>query len=61
MLKGQPATRDSFRKAAEFIVRDAKGYDHNTFKIELARRAIPRALKQATDGTPQPIAEKKIV
>jgi xanthine dehydrogenase YagS FAD-binding subunit len=29
------------------VLRNAKGYDHNTFKIELAKRAIVRALKQA--------------
>ncbi|UOQ74042.1 FAD binding domain-containing protein [Hymenobacter cellulosilyticus] len=51
MLKGQPATEDTFRRAAAAMVQDAKGYGHNTFKIELAKRAIVRALKQATAGT----------
>ena len=31
------------------VVAGAKGYEHNTFKVELARRAIVRALKQATE------------
>ena len=28
-------------------MRDAKGFSHNAFKIELAKRAIVRALKHA--------------
>ena len=35
------------------MLRDAKGYAHNAFKIDLARRAIVRALTQAARGTPQ--------
>jgi xanthine dehydrogenase YagS FAD-binding subunit len=52
MLSGQRATVDSFRPVADAILRDAKGYGHNTFKIELARRAVVRALEQAagTEG-----------
>jgi xanthine dehydrogenase YagS FAD-binding subunit len=41
-------------------MRDAGGMKHNTFKIELARRAIVRALSQAASGTPQPQSNKKI-
>ena len=33
---------------------------HNTFKIDLARRAIVRALSQAARGTPQSQSNKKI-
>jgi xanthine dehydrogenase YagS FAD-binding subunit len=47
MLNGTSATREIFQKVAEAALRDAQGYDHNTFKIELAKRAIVRALKQA--------------
>jgi xanthine dehydrogenase YagS FAD-binding subunit len=61
MLKGQAAGGEDFREVAEFILRDARGYGHNTFKIELAKRAIPRALRQAAAGTPQPVAEKRIL
>jgi len=61
LLSGKPATRDNFQKVAEAITRDARGYGHNTFKIELAKRAVARALRQAAEGTPQPIAEKKIL
>jgi xanthine dehydrogenase YagS FAD-binding subunit len=31
----------------------AAGFTHNNFKIELARRAIIRALEQAAAGMPQ--------
>ena len=43
-LRRQPATAESFAKAADLLLRDAKGYGHNTFKIDLARRGIVRAL-----------------
>src|SRR5262249_36005272 len=47
MLNGIKATKDHFEAAAETIVRGAQGFGHNTFKIELARRAIIRALQHA--------------
>jgi xanthine dehydrogenase YagS FAD-binding subunit len=47
MLTGQRATTENFQKVAEFIVRDAKGFTHNSFKIALAKRAVVRALRQA--------------
>jgi xanthine dehydrogenase YagS FAD-binding subunit len=59
-LTGQPAGERAFAQAADILVRDAKGYGHNTFKIDLARRAIIRALTQASRGTPQVQAIKKI-
>ena len=46
-LRGQPATSASFAKAADVLLRGAKGYGHNDFKIDLARRGIVRALTQA--------------
>jgi xanthine dehydrogenase YagS FAD-binding subunit len=46
-LTGQPATRDSYAGAAETILRDAHGFGHNNFKVELARRTIIRALARA--------------
>jgi xanthine dehydrogenase YagS FAD-binding subunit len=49
MLNGKSATQENLQKVAEAIVRDAKGFGYNTFKIELAKRAIVRALKQATE------------
>ena len=57
---GAPATRESFLQAAETVLRDARGYGQNDFKIELARRGIVRALAQAARGTPQSQAEKRI-
>jgi xanthine dehydrogenase YagS FAD-binding subunit len=42
------------------MLRDAKGFAHNAFKIDLARRAVVRALRQATAGTPQSQSDKKI-
>jgi xanthine dehydrogenase YagS FAD-binding subunit len=47
MLNGIKATRDHFEAVAETIVRGAQGFGHNTFKIELARRAVIRALQHA--------------
>jgi xanthine dehydrogenase YagS FAD-binding subunit len=59
-LRGGPASREAFARASDMILRDAKGFEHNTFKIELARRAIVRALSQAAAGTPQSQSIKKI-
>jgi len=52
-LRGQPLTAANFQKVAAAIMHEAQGFGHNTFKIELAQRAIVRALTQATAGTPQ--------
>src|SRR5207244_7927979 len=46
-LRGQAANPAAFARAADVLLRDAKGFGHNDFKIELARRAIIRALTQA--------------
>ena len=43
-LVGQAAGEKTFRAAAEAELAPAKGYKHNSFKIELAKRAIVRAL-----------------
>lgn len=59
-LHGRTATRTTFAEAADVVLRDARGLAHNTFKIELARRCIVRALMQAAQGTPQPQSDKKI-
>jgi xanthine dehydrogenase YagS FAD-binding subunit len=60
-LRGQTADAASFKRAADIVLRDAKGYEHNTFKIELARRAIVRTMTQAANGTPQSQSNKKIM
>jgi xanthine dehydrogenase YagS FAD-binding subunit len=59
-LRGQTADQAAFTGAADILLRDAKGFEHNTFKIDLARRAILRALTQAAAGTPQSQSNKKI-
>ena len=43
-LIGQTVDEETFRAAAEAELAAAKGYKHNSFKIELAKRAIVRAL-----------------
>jgi xanthine dehydrogenase YagS FAD-binding subunit len=57
-LSGQTATRETFTRAADHLLRNAKGHTHNAFKIELARRAIVRGLTQAARGTPQSQSSK---
>jgi xanthine dehydrogenase YagS FAD-binding subunit len=59
-LEGQAPERARFAEAAEAILADAQGQGANDFKIELARRAIVRALDQAARGTPQGVADKRI-
>ena len=61
VLYGQPANAATFERAASVLLRDAKGYGHNTFKIDLARRCIVRSLTQAARGTPQSQSSKKII
>jgi xanthine dehydrogenase YagS FAD-binding subunit len=43
-LTGQTPDEQNFRTAAEAELAAAKGYKYNSFKIELARRAITQAL-----------------
>jgi hypothetical protein len=43
----RPPTEATPSRARRPLLRDAKGFAHNAFKIELARRAIVRALTQA--------------
>lgn len=59
-LRGQPANEVAFAKAADIVLREAEGFGGNSFKIELARRTIVRALSQAARGTPQSQSNKKI-
>jgi xanthine dehydrogenase YagS FAD-binding subunit len=59
-LRGRPADPTSFAEAADLLLRGAKGYRHNTFKIELASRGIVRALTQAARATPQSQSVKKV-
>jgi xanthine dehydrogenase YagS FAD-binding subunit len=47
LLVGRPAGETAFEQAAERILRGARGYGQNDFKIPLARNAIVQALTNA--------------
>lgn len=47
LMKGQKPSVELFGSVAQKVFADAKGYEHNRFKIELGKRAIVRALKTA--------------
>jgi xanthine dehydrogenase YagS FAD-binding subunit len=59
-LRGKPPNEATFADAASAVLREARGFGHNSFKIDLARRTIVRALSQAARGTPQSQSNKKI-
>ena len=59
-LAGERAGEEAFARAADRLLRDARGFGHNDFKIDLARRAIIRTLAQAASGTPQSQSDKRI-
>jgi len=59
-LRGKRPTERNFSRAADLLLRGARGFGHNDFKIDLARRAIARALGQAARGTPQSQTDKRI-
>ncbi len=59
-LVGRAPEADSFAEAARILLAGAEGHEHNAFKIELARRAVGRALAQAAAGTPQSQTDKRI-
>ncbi|WP_419801364.1 FAD binding domain-containing protein [Mucilaginibacter sp.] len=46
-LIGKQASAENFKMLAETVLKDAKGFGDNTFKIELAKRAIVRAFTDA--------------
>jgi xanthine dehydrogenase YagS FAD-binding subunit len=50
-LTGATPSPEVFRKAADLVLTDAKSYEHNAFKIELAKQGIVRALTLAVAGT----------
>ncbi|MDQ2841723.1 MAG: xanthine dehydrogenase family protein subunit M [Acidobacteriota bacterium] len=49
-LKGRKPEEATLRAAAEAELREAKGYEHNSFKIELAKRCIVRAVRTAANS-----------
>ncbi len=60
LLRGEAPDRAIFGRVADRLLKDAKGFAHNAFKIDLARRAIVRTLTQAANATPQIQSVKKI-
>ncbi|MGI3900441.1 MAG: FAD binding domain-containing protein [Janthinobacterium lividum] len=55
-LQGQPATTETFRRAADIALADAKPSGDNSYKIELARRIVVRALTLSLAGTPERVS-----
>lgn len=53
LLRGQAPGDELFARVGEHIVREARGFAHNSFKIELVRRAVVRALRQAVGTEPR--------
>ena len=53
LLTGARADAQTFKAAADAVVKDAVPQKHNAFKIELARRGVIRTLTQAANATPQ--------
>jgi xanthine dehydrogenase YagS FAD-binding subunit len=48
-LVGQEPSTAAFEAAADALLRDAKGYGHNDFKIPLARRTLIATLRELTE------------
>ena len=48
-LTGASAATETFRQAAEMELKGAKGYEHNDFKIELAKRTIVSVLNELAE------------
>jgi xanthine dehydrogenase YagS FAD-binding subunit len=59
-LIGQRPSEAAFARCADRLLEGAKGRGGNDFKIELARRAVVRALTQAARAAPQSQSDKKI-
>jgi xanthine dehydrogenase YagS FAD-binding subunit len=49
VLAGAATTAETFRRAADAELANAKGYAHNSFKIELAKRTIISVLSELTE------------
>lgn len=47
ILTGRAASEETFQKAAQAALRDARPLAHNAYKVELAQRSIVRALMRA--------------
>jgi xanthine dehydrogenase YagS FAD-binding subunit len=51
VLAGKVASPEIFAHAADVLLSGAHGYEHNRFKIELAKQGVVRALAVAAQGT----------
>jgi xanthine dehydrogenase YagS FAD-binding subunit len=60
LLEGQAPSPELFSRVADAMLQGAVGQGTNDFKIDLARRAIRRALRQAAAGTPQSQTDKHV-
>lgn len=60
ILIGAEPTETAFSEFAAALLKGAAGQGHNDFKIDLARRAIRRALHQAARGAPQSQTTKTV-
>lgn len=60
LLNQRSASPELFGQVAARLLDGAVGQGDNAFKIELARRAIARALTQAAAGRPQSQSDKRI-
>ena len=59
-LVGKEVDRATFESFAARFLADAAGHGDNDFKLDLARRALVRALGQAARGTPQSQTDKRV-
>jgi xanthine dehydrogenase YagS FAD-binding subunit len=50
VLTGEPVGEGTFRRAADAALREARPQSQNGFKVELAKRCLVYALKQATQS-----------
>jgi len=60
LLIGRTASRGNFEQFASELLSQATPLSENSFKIELARRTVIRALEQAASRTPQSQSDKRI-
>lgn len=60
LLEGQAPSAETFARAADALLHGAVGQGENDFKIDLARKAIRRALRQAAAATPQSQTDKHV-
>jgi xanthine dehydrogenase YagS FAD-binding subunit len=50
-LAGATPSAIAFARAAELTLTGARGYEHNAFKLELAKQGIARALTLASTAS----------